>query len=280
MKQNPRKDTYPNNLAYQLANYNKPRDTVAFNANISRTIFTALMQGKRQLTNGQARKLAKAIGCKPQDLFIAKSGEAPTQPVAAVKPVAETPVVKVVPTASEAPAVKNETVFSNAEINELVELVQREIAFMRSTGRNVSVGRLDTLVSKLEACRSNDVLDEDTSSVISMSELAASMNVKPTLVPRSTSNTTKTVKRLSRPWNKDELSNVLSALRNGMTNAEAAEKTKRPIEDISNTKALFGWMWHDKRPKQPSKSDVDKMLVNMSESTKEKMFVTAQLSNI
>jgi len=280
MKQNPRKNTYPNNLAYQLSNYNKPRDTVAFNANISRTIFTALLQGRRQLTNGQARKLAKAIGCKPQDLFIAKSGEAPTQPVAVVKPVAETPVPKVVTKASEAPVVKNETVFSNAEINELVELVQREIAFMRSTGRNVSVGRLDTLVSKLEACRSNDVLDADASSVISMSELAASMNVKPTLVPRSTSNTTKTVKRLSRPWNKDELSNVLSALRNGMTNAEAAEKTNRPIEDISNTKVLFGWMWHDKRPKQPSKSDVDNMLVNMSESTREKMFVKAQLSNL
>lgn len=269
MKRNPSKGTYPNNIAYQMTNHNKARDEVAFLANISRTVFVSLIQGKRPMNKHQARRLAKAIGCQEQDLFVTK--EVAEQPT--VTPIAA-PVVNEVPKKVEAI-----WKFNDSEINELTELVQREIGFLRSTGRNIAADRMSILVSKLGTYLSNPAsvaLDNSTSSVISMTELADLTNSQP--AQKSSKKTM--VKKLSRPWDKDELANVLSALRNGMSNEEAAKKTERPLDDIANTKVLFGWMWHKKQPAKPSKADVDRMLFRVSESTRDKMFVTAQLSNV
>ena len=243
------KGTYPNNLAEAMRKHNKLSDSVAFKANLSRTMFTSLLHGQRKLNPTWARNLAKAIECEPKELFVQSSD---------VVDVSNIDVVYE----------KQKVTWSlvNSDIDMLIELVERELQFMQSTNRNIVAGNLTTIIAKLQSQRNTAV---QTSIQVPSQRIDKS---------KQTSNTktkVSVVAKLSRPWTPDDLADALSALRNGMTNEEVAGATDRPIKDITTTKMMFSWMWLNNQPTEPSKSQVLKKLENIRPDVRKSMFESA-----
>lgn len=239
------KGTYPNNIADEMKKRNKLQDSVAFKANLSRSVFTSLINGQRPLNMTWAKKLAKAIECNAEDLFVR---EEPVTEVAAATPT---------PNASWN--------LVAGEIEVLVELVERELHFMQSTGRCIAAGNLQTIVAKLQSQRNTPV----------SKPVAVTKRVVLDPKPKTDKPKVSVVQKLSRPWTQDELADALSALRNGMSNDEVAAVTGRPMTDITSTKVLFGWLWHEKQPKEPSKAQVLQKLTNIGPSTRKAMYEPA-----
>ena len=244
------KGTYPNNIADEMKKRSKLQDSVAYKANLSRSVFTSLLNGQRPLNMTWAKKLAKAIECNAEDLFV---HEESVPEVAAV-----------------APAPQASWNLVAGEIEVLVELAERELHFMQSTGRNIAAGNLQTIVAKLQSQRNAPIAKP----AAAKKEGWSGWVFKPkTEKPKQTR--VSVVQKLSRPWTQDELADALSALRNGMSNEEVAGATGRPMTDITSTKVLFGWLWHAKQPKEPSKAQVLQKLENLAPSTRQAMYEPA-----
>jgi hypothetical protein len=255
MKHQP-KGTYPNNIAIEMQLHKKLRDSVAYNANISRTTFTALINGRVQLSKVVARRLAKHIGCTPEALFIE-----PKPPLAHPQVIAQ-------PELFVEQEVKAGSL-SSSELEIVCELVQRELDFMRSTNRNTVARNLENILNVL---KNGSVVEVKTEESPQKPQPVKSKPVKSSFKKSS-------VQQLSKPWTMNELADALSAMRNGeMSNQEVATVTGRPLSDITSTKVLFGWMWHEKHPATPTTGQVLELLnSSMSDKTRERMLEPALL---
>jgi len=240
------KGTYPNNISNEMKKRNKLQDSVAFKANLSRSMFMSLLNGQRSLNMTWAKNLARAIECQPEDLFV-KDSNAPE--VVENQPQAVWSLV-------------------HPEIEMLIELAERESHFLQSTGRNIAAGKMNTIVAKL---KSQHLVPAPTKQVEAKPEGWSSWTPKG---KKNKQSRVSVVKQLSRPWTPDELADALSALRNGMSNTDVAGATGRPLDDIISTKVLFGWLWHARQPKEPSKAEVLRKLENLSQSTRQAMYET------
>lgn len=227
-----RKGTYPNNIATEMKKHGKSQETVAFGVNFTRSTLLSLLDGRRRLSASQARKFAQVIGCDEQDLFVQ---ETPSQEV--VQPVHQA-----------------SWDFAIDEIEQLSELVDRELGFLKSTGRAIAAGKLQIIANKLQVKRNTTVVKPQAK--------RGWVDTKPSR-PKQT-----VIHELSRPWTENDLADALSALRGGMSNSDVARLTSRPLKDIISTKVLFGWLWMRNQPAEPSTADILKQLPRIKDSTR------------
>lgn len=223
-------------------------DSVAFKAGLSRSIFMSLYNQQRPLNKTWARQLAKAIECSVDDLFIQTK--------------VQTPASVATPTNVVANGDLFLTMLSAEETAFVVELCERESAFLRQTGRNLLAETIEAITAKVKNGSVSSKTSEKSTAIPQQPEvgLVSGAPVKrPAAKPP-------VVRRLSSPWIIEDLADALSALRGGMSNEDIANVTNRPMTDITMTKNIFGWMWHRKYPVNPSKADVLEKLNSQPET--------------
>lgn len=242
-----KKGTFPNNIRREMSKFNKSQDNVAYKANIPRSTFVPLLNGQIELKKTWAQRIARIIGCNETDLYCTVQNEI----VSTVENIdtVDTPTVE-----NSMNGVWN---LVNSDIEILIELCLRENHFMKTTGRQGASNNLEIIIAKL--------LQQLNGSV---TYTKPEVN-QPKVVPLKRRNKPQysSVKKLSRPWTIDELADVLSALRCGMSNADVAETTNRPLSDITSTKVVFGWLWHSGRPTSPSTTEMRKVIANLNKGT-------------
>lgn len=239
-----KKGTYPNNIASEMKKRGKLQDSVAYKANLSRSIFMSLYNGQRELKKSWANNLARAIECNAADLFCTAPNEIATTVETVDTPTRENPMN----------GVWN---LVNSDIEMLIDLCLRENHFMKSTGRQVASNNIEIVIAKLQLQLNG--LATRVKPEVNQPKVVPS---KPRAKPQYS-----VVKKLSRPWTIDELADVLSALRGGMSNTDVAETTNRPLSDITGTKVVFGWLWHSSRPTNPSATEVREVINNLNKDT-------------
>ncbi len=247
MKQKPPKGTYPNNLASAMKSRSKLMDSVAFKSSLSRPVFMSLYNEQRPMTKTYAHKLARAIECTPEELFAPERRK--QQELVSSSAVVATPI--------ENQTFGNVLLLTESENALVQELLEREINFLTSTGRNLQALVYSNIVLRLTP---SPVVEQ------TLAESPANAIKTPNLTPVRTKVRASVVKKLSRPWSVDELADALSALRSGMSNEDVAGATNRPLADVTTTKVIFGWMWHSKQPTNPSKAVVLEKLNSQSKA--------------
>ncbi|MBS1722536.1 MAG: helix-turn-helix transcriptional regulator [Armatimonadetes bacterium] len=145
MKTTPQKGSYPNRIAEVIKSKAKTVDNVAYKSGYTKSFFAKLHEGRIALTMAHARRIAKPIGCKPEELFAV-------------------PVQGVTPKQRHGNVVSDQDVrcllLTPRELELVTELCEREGDALTSQGRNILAQEYHALGTKMQKSVSLAFLNE------------------------------------------------------------------------------------------------------------------------